>query len=212
MAWSCGSTSNTKGIDVSSNNGSSIESESWWRTLRNDDGVQFGIIKATEGTTYTDPYVQSAWSACNAVNSTTGSALYHYLDWNVSGTDQANHFWNVVKALTNPTYSIDKSDLAVDIEGASSSSQFTVVEDFMTQMTSLLGGNMSDFLIYTNEITWKNLGNPTKYSYIALWLAAMNGQTWCPNYTFGGWGDWSFMQYGTATLDGVLCDLDELNA
>lgn len=55
------------------------------------------------------------------------------------------------------------------------------------------------------------LRNPTNWSYIALWLSAMDGESYCPPYTFGDWINWSYMQYGIATLDGVSTDLDELN-
>ncbi|MCY0909109.1 MAG: glycoside hydrolase family 25 protein [Sulfobacillus thermotolerans] len=216
MAWSCGSSSNIKGVDVSSAQGNQPTTTDWWQTIRSENGVQFGIIKATEGISYINPYVQASWSACNKVNGAGGTGLYHFLDWQYGGADQAKHFWSVVSSLTSPTYNIKDSILAVDIEepnGTSSTGtpSMTVVNDFINELTNKLGGFQENLVIYTNEDTWVNLlGNPDTWSYLALWLGAMDGESYCPPYTFGGWVNWSYMQYGSADLDGVTTDLDQL--
>ncbi len=81
----------------------------------------------------------------------------------------------------------------------------------MNELTAKLGGVQDTLVIYTNRDTWVTLlGNPTNWRYIALWLSAMDGVSYCPPYEFGGWNNWSFMQYGTATLDGVSTDLDQV--
>jgi glycosyl hydrolase family 25 len=80
MAWECGSTSNTRGIDVSSDQESQIGTNSYWQTLRTNNDIKFGFIKATEGTSYTNPYLPAAWSACNAINGLDFTYLYHFVD------------------------------------------------------------------------------------------------------------------------------------
>jgi GH25 family lysozyme M1 (1,4-beta-N-acetylmuramidase) len=203
-------------VDVSADQGSQIGTQSYWKSLRTNDNVTLAFIKATEGTSYADPYLSGAWSACNAVNGLDWTYLYHFLDWQYSGTTQANHFWSVISALTNPTFQGTKTVLAVDVEepnGTSSTGtpSITVVNDFINRLL-VLGANEENLVIYTNQDTWVNeLGNPSTWKLLALWLAAPNGISWCPGYTFGGWANWSFMQYGEATLEGYATDLDEAN-
>ncbi len=218
MSWPCGSNSNSKAVDVSSAQGSAPTTVAWWQTLLDQYGVQLGFIKATEGITYKNPDVQGTWSACNSVNGVYGTALYHFLDWQYSGAQQADHFWSVVQSLANPPFSSTGTILAVDVEepnGTSSTgtASITVVNEFMNELTDKLGGVQDTLVIYTNYDTWVNLlGNPTNWRYIALWLSAMDGVSYCPPYTFGDWNNWSFMQYGTATLDGVSTDLDQVSS
>lgn len=210
MAWSCGSLSNIRGVDVSAAyQGSPIGTESYWDSLKTD-GYAFGFIQATDGISITNQYLSGAWSGCNAVNGLDRTYLYHFLEWGDGGEAQADHFWSVISALKNPTFDGYKTVLAVDVEGATLESQITIVNDFINRMFTL-GANPANFVVYTNESTWNTLGNPTTWDYLALWLAAGNGRTWCPDYTFGGWPNWSYMQYGTETLLGVPTDVDEIN-
>jgi GH25 family lysozyme M1 (1,4-beta-N-acetylmuramidase) len=116
MAWSCGSSTHTKGVDVNgSDQGSQIGTESYWRSLRTD-GYTFAAIKATQGTTYVAEYLQAAWSACNAVNGLDSTYLYHFINWDTGGEAQANHFWATIRGLTNPTFDGPKTVLTADIE------------------------------------------------------------------------------------------------
>jgi GH25 family lysozyme M1 (1,4-beta-N-acetylmuramidase) len=204
----------TVGVDVTSlYQGSQIGTLAYWQYLKSH-GYGFAILKATEGTSYTDPYLQAAWQYYNQEFPGAGPWLYHYLDWNSgTGASQAQHFYNTLKGLTNPVVTWATLQLIVDIEetGGSGSPSMTVVNDFINELSSLHGGTYN-FWIYTNEDTWKTkLGNPSTWSHLGLYLAAMNGQTWCPSYTFGGWTNWGIMQYGQATVEGKTTDLDELN-
>ncbi|MDA8359605.1 MAG: glycoside hydrolase family 25 protein [Actinomycetota bacterium] len=213
MAWSCGSSSNIKGVDVSADQGSQIGTESYWSSLK-QDGYRFGFIKATEGTSYKDPYLAGAWSGCNAVNGLDLTYLYHFLDWDTSGETQANHFWSVISGLRDPTFDSYKTVLAVDVEEnlSTGTPSMTIVNDFINRLLAL-GANSANFVIYTNYDTWVNyLKNPKTWDYLAVWLAAFNGIAWCPDYTFGGWPNWSYMQYGKETLLGAVTDVDEMNA
>ena len=213
MTWSCGNVNYTVGVDVSSNQESQIGTLAYWQSLKNQ-GYGFGIIKATQGTSYTDPYLQSAWTYYNQVFPDAGPWLYHYINWNASGSSQAQHFYNVLKGLANPVVNWTTLQLMIDIEEnlGTGTPSMTIVDDFINELAALVGST-GNFWIYTNQDTWVDyLGNPTTWSGLALWLAAIpNGQTWCPTYTFGGWADWGIMQYGQATIEGVTTDLDELN-
>lgn len=163
MAWSCGSSSNIKGVDVSADQGSQIGTESYWSSLKTD-GYRFGFIKATEGTSYKDPYLAGAWSGCNAVNGLDFTYLYHFLDWDTSGETQANHFWSVISGLKDPTFDGYKTVLTVDVEEnlSTGTPSMTIVNDFINRLLAL-GANSANFVIYTNYDTWVNyLKNPTR--------------------------------------------------
>ncbi|PSR23994.1 MAG: hypothetical protein C7B43_19680 [Sulfobacillus benefaciens] len=95
MAWSCGNTSNVKGVDISSDQGTAPGTTNWWQTIRSQNGVQFGIIKATEGISYVNPYAQSAWTACNAVKKSHQLVVHRFMalcdGWRVLLSPL--HFW-----------------------------------------------------------------------------------------------------------------------
>lgn len=217
MAWSCGSPSHVKGVDVSSAQGVYPASPQWWRTLNREYHIQFGIIKASEGIAYVNPYLQSAWNACTQVNGERATGLYHFLDWQYPGTQQAEHFWQVVQSLDHPPYNAHNSILVLDVEepnGTSSTAtpSVEIVNDFIQALSNRLAGFQENLVIYTNYDTWaKLLNNPTHWSSLALWLGAMDGESCCPPQEFGGWVNWSYMQYGLANLGGMYADLNQLN-
>ncbi|PSR23585.1 MAG: hypothetical protein C7B45_02095 [Sulfobacillus acidophilus] len=216
MTWSCGSPTHVKGIDVSSAQGLYPCSLTWWRRLRHQYHIQFGIVKASEGISYVNPYLKSSWLACTAANGTQHTGLYHFIDWQYSGTEQAEHFWQTIKPLFNPISRLVDIMLVIDVEepnGLSSTTKpsRTVLNDFVHSLSKDLDGNQSNLTIYTNYNTWAVLlDNPKDWSTLKLWVAAMNGESGCPPAEFGGWTNWSYMQYGLSELGGVYTDLDQL--
>lgn len=120
-----------------------------------------------------------------------------------------------------PKYRKGLTYFALDVEepnGTSSTGtpSMTVVEDFINQLALDLYENVNNntnFIIYTNEDTWVNLlGNQSIFADTPLWLAALGtSQTYCPPYTFGGWVDWTLMQYTQVNLQGVLTDVNQLS-
>lgn len=218
--WSCGQANPIKGVDVSSNNQSQIQTTAYWTTVQSMGYSGFAFIKATEGTTYVNPYLSGAWSAANQVLGSGNVYLYHFLDWQYSGKAQADNFYTNIKGLTNPGFSIGFTFLALDVEEPNGSSStgtpsMTVVNDFMNELALNLYGDASvrtNLVMYTNQDTWVTLlGNPSTYSDTLLWLAPLAGQTYCPPYTFGGWVDWTWMQYSdSVVIGGAATDVNEL--
>ena len=92
------------GIDVSSHQGS-ID----WKAVRGD-GVTFAYVKATEGSTFTDPTFGANWAGSAAAGVTRGA--YHFFTLCTPGIEQAQHFL----AVAHP----DPASLApaVDLEFA----------------------------------------------------------------------------------------------
>ncbi|WP_322937420.1 glycoside hydrolase family 25 protein [Nocardioides bizhenqiangii] len=96
-----------RGVDASHHQGA-ID----WNAVAND-GVSFAYLKATEGTTYTDPTFAGHRAAAQDAGLEVGG--YHYFQLCSPGVDQARHFNSVLGDL-------DGDDLppAVDLELAGS--------------------------------------------------------------------------------------------
>lgn len=82
-----------KGIDVSNHNGR-ID----WNKLKNSD-VKVVYIKASEGTTYQDPYLNEHYQGAKAIGLPTG--FYHYLKGTSAPESQAQNFWSLIKDKEN---------------------------------------------------------------------------------------------------------------
>ncbi|UMG94267.1 GH25 family lysozyme [Nocardioides sp. TF02-7] len=77
-----------RGIDVSHHQG-----EIDWRAVAGD-GVRFAYLKATEGTTFTDP--RYAANRAEALDAGLRVGGYHYYSLCTAGADQAAHFADVL--------------------------------------------------------------------------------------------------------------------
>jgi lysozyme len=60
-------------------------------------GKGFAILKATQGTSYTDSDFAENWAALKSAGVVRGA--YHFFDATVSGVDQANYFLQVVGTI-----------------------------------------------------------------------------------------------------------------
>ena len=80
-----------RGIDASHHQGA-ID----WQAVA-DDGVSFAYLKATEGTTYTDPTFAAHRAEAQDLGIDVGG--YHYFQLCSSGADQAGHFASVLGKL-----------------------------------------------------------------------------------------------------------------
>ena len=82
-----------KGIDVSNHN-QQID----WFSVKSS-GVECVYIKATEGTTYQDPYLNSHYNGAKLANLLTG--FYHFLVGSSLPESQAENFYNNIKDKEN---------------------------------------------------------------------------------------------------------------
>ncbi len=200
--WTCGSPSYRRGIDISSNNPSETTNPAFWTGAKNE-GVSFAIIKASEGSTYTNPDLPGQYSAATQVLGENSIGLYHFLDWQYPGDQQAQHFYRTISALA-PSFAVSTGlRLWLDVEepnGTSSTGTPSVdtVTPFMSKLAELCRvGPAQSAGVYTNRHTWVNLlGNPASFSTHPLWAAEPNGASCCPA-PFGGWNDWTVLQYAT---------------
>lgn len=91
-----------RGVDVSEYQGQ-ID----WDTLHNED-VSFAFIKASEGSSYTDPCFDDNWS--NACESGILTGAYHFFSFDSKAETQADNYISIVP------YTEDSLPPVVDIE------------------------------------------------------------------------------------------------
>lgn len=82
-----------RGVDVSSYQG-----EIDWETLADQD-IQFAFIKATEGSSFVDPYFAENYSESKKTDLRIGA--YHFFSYDSSGKTQAENFISTVEPLEN---------------------------------------------------------------------------------------------------------------
>ena len=82
-----------RGVDVSSYQG-----EIDWDTLASQE-IDFAFIKATEGSSYVDPFFDKNWK--NASKTDLRIGAYHFFSFESSGEKQGKLFCDTVKAVDN---------------------------------------------------------------------------------------------------------------
>ena len=203
-----------EGIDVSNWQGT-ID----WTKVR-AAGKQFAIIKATEGTTFIDPYY--AANHANARAAGVWTTAYHFAQPTaVTGTAnpdlndavaEANHFVAVAK--------LQSGDLipALDLEvtgGLGPTALVAWVNAWLVQVTARLGVRP---MIYVSPSFWSNrMANTAWFAlngYRILWIAHWGVTS--PTVPAGNWGGhgWTFWQYSNCgTVPGIsgCVDLDRYN-
>jgi GH25 family lysozyme M1 (1,4-beta-N-acetylmuramidase) len=184
------------GIDVSSHQGN----VNW--TAQRNNGVRFAYVKATEGTTYENPFFAQQYVGSFNVGMIRGA--YHFaLPDRSSGAAQANHF-----ASNGGAWSRDNQTLpgALDIEynpygatcyGLSQSAMRSWIADFINTYRSRTGRWAT---IYTTTDWWRTCtGNYSGF--------AANNPLWIARYASSvgtlpaGWGFYTFWQWTSSPLD-----------
>ncbi|MFT9451124.1 phage tail spike protein [Liquorilactobacillus ghanensis] len=153
--------SGQKFIDTSDNNGSMSVSD--FATLYNS-GVKGIIVKATEGTTYTNEDAASHLANANSAGIKTVGA-YHFLKGTSSGTAQGQYFLAEIQALGLSKTAI----VACDIEDSSLSSDVaalnSMIADFYKVLTDAGYTNTADYA----PASWfgSRFTSAAKYKWIA---------------------------------------------
>ncbi|MDP9101394.1 MAG: hypothetical protein M3N21_04520 [Actinomycetota bacterium] len=174
-------------------NGASID----WAAVRNE-GRSWAFVKATEGTTYTNPYFAGDWRGASAAGLYRGA--YHYA--RPSGTansaqDQAHFFASTIGSQSIPGTLPPIIDLE-DSGGLSSAALVTWVTDFLTALQAATGRTP---MLYTYPNFWHTqMADSTAFFTYPLWIA--NYGVSSPQSL--GWPHWTFWQYtSTATVNGI---------
>jgi GH25 family lysozyme M1 (1,4-beta-N-acetylmuramidase) len=168
----------------------------------------FAIIKATEATSYTNPYFASDWAAVSNVGLVRGA--YHYarpaLPYSTA-VAQADHYAAVVGDLE------ETGDLPpmLDLEetgGLSTASLITWAQVFLDELQRDTGRTPA---IYTYRyFWWTAMGDTTALTRYPLWIADYSTGITAPHTPLiGSWPTWALWQYSaTSSVPGISGPVD----
>jgi GH25 family lysozyme M1 (1,4-beta-N-acetylmuramidase) len=184
------------GIDVSSHQGR----VNWAGYKR--QGKVFAYVKATEGTSYRNPYFTSQYNGSAAAGFIRGA--YHFANpAGASGAAQADYFWRnggrwLRDGKTLPgVLDIEYNPYGSTCYGLSPTSMVNWIAAFAARYKLRTG---RDVVIYTTYDWWRRCtGNTTRFSRTnPLWLAR-HAST--PGTRPGGWPFYTFWQYSSTPID-----------
>ena len=177
-------------------------------------GKGFAIIKATQGTSYTDAEFAANWAALKSAGVVRGA--YHFFDATVSGVDQANFFLQVVGTIEPgdlpPTLDIEcpvagQSDcLGNGTSGAAPAAQIKqAMNDFLTTVKTRTGLTP---IVYSYGSWFSDNGvDTTGLESYPLWLADYSGTSCFQVPT--PWTVATIWQYDSSgTVSGINVDDD----
>lgn len=149
-----------KGIDVSNHNGYIN-----WNLVKNS-GINVVYIKATEGTTYIDPFLNSHYNGANSAGLTIG--FYHFLTGLSAPETQAENFYNNIKGKNfGMKLCLDAETTGYDINN--------YIKRFINKLNTLIN---IPVVIYTGAYFAKdNIDTEIKSNY-PLWVAHYGVNPW----------------------------------
>ena len=182
-------------------NGAAID----WRRVA-ESGVSFAFVKATESTSYTNPYFADDYAADKRVGLVRSA--YHYARPRAdlkTARDQAGFF---VRTAGRADQEGDLP-LTLDIEqsgGLSPKQLIAWTHVFVDEVTALTSRPV---IIYTYPYFWQHaMGNTTDFAELPLWLASYRSGG--PKEPLpGGWSSWTFWQYtANGRIPGIAGPVD----
>ncbi|MFC9515588.1 glycoside hydrolase family 25 protein [Nocardiaceae bacterium NPDC056970] len=190
-----------QGVDVASwqhPNGAPIN----WGAVRGA-GYEFGLVKATEGLFYTNPYFAQDSIAMRIAGVARGA--YHYADPSASPEAQAAFFAANALAVNQ----IGGLPPVLDLEstgGLAAPQLIDWTHRYLNAVQALTGRQP---IIYTYPNFWRTaMANTTEFSNYPLWIADYNGGNY-PGALPGGWKNWAFWQYtDSGRIPGVNANID----
>ncbi|WP_446666086.1 lysozyme [Flexivirga sp. B27] len=186
----------TLGIDVSSHQGNVNWSSQWGA------GVKWAYSKATEGTSYTNPYFAQQYNGSYKIGMIRGA--YHFaLPSSSSGAAQADYFvkhgggWSKDGKTLPGMLDIEYNPYGSTCYGKSHSAMVSWIKSFLTEYKAKTG---RDAPIYTTTDWWKTCtGNSTAFSKTnPLWIARYSSS---PGTLPGSWPYYTMWQYTSSPLD-----------
>ncbi|OQO90533.1 lysozyme [Saccharomonospora piscinae] len=184
------------GIDVSSWQGN-VDWDYWW-----GQGKRFAYVKATEGTTYENPYFAQQYNGSYNVGMIRGA--YHFaLPNNSSGAAQANFFvdngggWSADGKTLPGVIDMEYNPYGSTCYGKSQSQMAAWVRDFHDTYYSRTGRHP---VIYTSTSWWNQcVGTAGDFSSTSpLWVARYASSVGELPYN---WGYHTFWQYTSTPID-----------
>jgi len=153
-------------------------------------GIGFGIAKATEGTTYVDPYFATNRAGMKSAGIRVRGA-YHFARPDNDAVTEAKHFVSAVGSFSAGEFAV------LDIESAGSQSASSVAsycKTFANEVMSLTGLPKSRMWIYTGKYFWNDqVGGSSVVGDHPLWVASYTSAS-SPSIP-SGWSQWTMWQY-----------------
>jgi GH25 family lysozyme M1 (1,4-beta-N-acetylmuramidase) len=180
----------TAGMDVSGYQGN----VAWSTAYAN--GARFAYVKATEGTSYTNPYFAQQYNGSYNAGMIRGA--YHFaLPDNSSGSAQATYFvnhgggWSSDGKTLPPVLDIEYNPYGATCYGLSQSAMVSWIKSFSDTVHSLTGRYP---VIYTSTSWWTSCtGNSAGFgSTNPLWVARYSSSV---GTLPAGWSYYTFWQY-----------------
>jgi GH25 family lysozyme M1 (1,4-beta-N-acetylmuramidase) len=183
-----------------------------WSEVHND-GAKFAIVKATQGTFYTNSYWKSDVTNARKAGLVVGS--YDFADPQYpisSAVGEAKFFWNFVKGVfwDSATNSPTSNTLPpiLDIEQANGLSPAQTVAWAQTWVDTMYTLSKRSPLIYSyGGFVSTSMANTTAFPNDPLWIAAYQTS---PPPAPTGWPFWTLWQYTDAgTVKGIVGQVDQ---
>ncbi|MCK7625804.1 lysozyme [Streptomyces sp. RS10V-4] len=183
-------TASVEGVDVSSHNGNVAWSTLW------SSGVKYAYVKATESTSYTNPYFAQQYNG--SYNSGMIRGAYHFATPDTSsGAAQANYFvdhgggWSKDGKTLPGALDMEYNPYGATCYGLSATGMVNWMKDFFATYRSRTG---RDAVVYTSTSWWQQCtGNSTAFGSV--------NPLWVPRYGSSvgelpaGWGFHTIWQY-----------------
>ena len=134
-----------------------------WTTAHTQGGIGTAIIKASEGTGWTDPAFPAQWAAAKAAGEVR--AAYHFFRSNLMGTQQADYFLNILHANGFTSNDFVMMDFETQ-DGMDATTCLVRANSFIAEINKTVPA--SHILIYTYPSFWQQIGGCTN----APWAAA----------------------------------------
>jgi GH25 family lysozyme M1 (1,4-beta-N-acetylmuramidase) len=183
------------GVDIADYQHPSGAAITWAQVAKTQS---FAVIKATESTTYTNPYERGDVAGARQAGVRIG--LYHFARpslLNGSATAdavaEANYFSNQINAITGaqlpPTLDLEETG------GLTVAQLVSWTSAFLTRVQADTGRRP---MIYTGPYFWNtSMGGSTAFTSYPLWEA--HWTTAASPQSFGGWSNWTIWQWTDGT-------------
>jgi lysozyme len=204
--WSaCPPTDVVLGIDIASYQHPSGAAIDWATVAANR---RFVIIKATEGTGYTNSYYADDSTQARAHGMIVGA--YHFLNFDATGAAQAQHFLSALGGTVPDGDLPPMLDVEDTASGYTAAERVNIMRDWLDTVEAAIGRKP---MIYSGAWYWAGsyLGTPTGFNDHPLAWAAYTGST-CPQIPddFTALTIWQYLGGGGSTpgISGA-CDQDK---
>jgi len=173
------------------------------------DQARFVYIKATEGSTFEDPWFDRHWNSAHSVGIACGA--YHFFRSNRPGKAQADNI--VQHVLHDARCGAGDLPVAIDIEELKSVdiTSPASIKAFLNELdacaAAVTGAMGAKPVIYTAGYVWQALGYPANCADSPLWIGQLSTAA-APHLPkpFTQWAMWQYSS--TGRLAGVTGDVD----